>query len=101
MNRVNGNWTLYKRLILLFVEHHADSADKLDILINDNAFKEAAALAHGVKGTCGNISAIKLYLSTKDIESACISKNIDAAKAHLASFRGHLQTLLEGALILK
>lgn len=101
MNRVNGNWKLYKRLILLFVEHHGDSAKKFEALLNDNNFKEAAALAHGIKGTCGNISATRLYESVKKIESACNEENKEKAEQYLTAFKEHMEEIVTGVKILK
>lgn len=101
MNRVNGNWKLYKRLIHLFVEHHGDSAKKFELLLNKKAFKEAAILAHGIKGTCGNISATHLYESVKELELACNDEDTETTQKHLTSFSTYMDEITHGVKTLK
>ncbi|HFE36977.1 MAG TPA: response regulator [Gammaproteobacteria bacterium] len=101
MSRLNGNWKLYRKIILLFVAQHAGSVDKLESLLQQKSLDEASKLAHAVKGTCGNISATKLFSAAEKLEEACAARDMASAQSQFRLFRAYMAEIVKGVDRLK
>jgi PAS domain S-box-containing protein len=71
MHRLNGDWDLFKRVLLSFMDSHAETVETIGQFINSGDMKSAARLAHGLKGSSGNLGAGSLFQHAGILESAC------------------------------
>ena len=71
LERMGGSREIFAEILSDFCEAHAAFHHTLKQLIDAHDFKEAATLAHSVKGASGNISAHHLFEVTRDLEAAC------------------------------
>ena len=96
LQRLNGNWRAYKRILLGFRNKQSDGSERLEHLIQKNNWKEAAHLAHTLKGSAGNLGAKRLYDAAAAMEQAC--RNVDgvAADMGLKAVRDCLKQLVDG-----
>ncbi len=77
LRRVGGNSTLYLTLLNTLAEENRDIADKLRTLAERGLYDEASRLAHTLKGTAGNLSAIDLQAAAATVENALSTKRQD------------------------
>ncbi|HHJ81141.1 MAG TPA: sensor histidine kinase, partial [Candidatus Tenderia electrophaga] len=100
LQRLNGNWPAYKRILLSFRDKHSSTAKRLQQLIQQNEFDKAAGLAHTLKGSGGNLGAKQLYDTAAAMEKACRQGDVDAAKAAFDELHKRLQLLIDGLALL-
>lgn|GEM_PF-3336153 len=96
MKRYHGKWPFYKKILVLFRDHHNTVAERLSGLLKQNEFKEAMMLAHTIKGSAGNIGAMQLYNAATLMEQACRAGDSQAAVERLPSFCASLEEVLSG-----
>ncbi len=101
LQRLNGNWSAYKRILLGFRDKQAGSSERLAQMIEKNEWSEAARLAHTLKGSAGNLGAKSLYESASAVEQACRQADASAAAAALGSVRGCLAQVVDGLAVLE
>ena len=76
LHRVRGNRALMKKVILRFGEENALAAQHIRALLAEEAWDEAAAWVHAIKGVAGNIAAVDLHQCACTLEEA-IKNRVD------------------------
>jgi len=79
--RVRGNKELYEKLLSNFALNSSDDFQKLYSLVSESKFKDAATVAHTIKGVCGNIGANKLHYEIQKTEDLLREENHAALSA--------------------
>jgi HPt (histidine-containing phosphotransfer) domain-containing protein len=69
--RVNGNTTLYLRILRKFRDSHHDAAARIRVALDHGDYDSAMLVAHTVAGAGGNIGATALFQAARDVEAAC------------------------------
>jgi HPt (histidine-containing phosphotransfer) domain-containing protein len=59
LKRLRGNKAIYVRMLKLFLA--GEEINNFEAAINGGDLKEAANIAHAIKGVAGNLSLTKLY----------------------------------------
>ena len=85
---------LYRRLLGLFIEGHGDDVRQIATLIDNNDLIAARGLAHGLKGTAGNIGALTISLMASELDKALQHGDKVAAEAALAPLSERLPRLI-------
>jgi two-component system sensor histidine kinase/response regulator len=85
LDRIGGSWELYAGLVREYCESFEAIVPELESLIHRTHFRLARQKAHSLKGAAGNISAMALFESARDLENALRSKDTDAIMHHLAA----------------
>ena len=96
LDRMQGNWTGYRRILLGFRDRHADAAGRIDAMLQQQDWEGAADLAHALKGSGGNLGAKALYTDAAALERACREQDGKAARAGLRAVRASLAEIVEG-----
>jgi signal transduction histidine kinase/CheY-like chemotaxis protein len=65
---VSGRWTAYKRILKLFGNTHRDDPTRLREALDAGQLEEVRSLAHALKGSAGNIGALRLQELAAAIE---------------------------------
>jgi HPt (histidine-containing phosphotransfer) domain-containing protein len=68
LQRLRNNQELYLRLLHVFIEKHGDSANQLNQALKHNDFKQAAFIAHAIKGTAANLGAQRISFLASNLE---------------------------------
>ncbi len=101
LTRLNGNWTVYKRILLSFRDKHAGAAESLKSLILQGEWDEATRLAHTLKGSGGNLGAKQLYMAAAAMEQACRNADVDVDSAFFKILRSSLVEVIDGLAMLE
>lgn len=101
MRRYRGRWTFCKKILLLFLEQNRDSGQRLAELVELREFEEARMLAHGIKGSAGNICAPALQREAAAVELACRAQDARSLIEHMPLFRARLEEVVSGLLELR
>jgi two-component system sensor histidine kinase/response regulator len=94
LRRVNNNSRLYTKILLLFQQHHAASADEIEAAIGAEDIAKAREIAHTVKGIAGNIGAEGLFGAAKMLEQALAAAETNRFTGLVAGFREQLAVVL-------
>jgi len=100
MQRLNGNWAAYKRILLSFRDKHAEAATHLEQLIKQSEWDEAARLAHTLKGSGGNLGAKQLYKTAAAMEQACRNADVDVNGSFFKILHKSLTEVIDGLAVL-
>jgi two-component system sensor histidine kinase/response regulator len=68
LRRLQGNETLYRKLLLSFADKYAAAAGDLRRLLEGGEYLTAHHLVHDVKGLAGNLAALRLQAATAELE---------------------------------
>ncbi len=79
--RMNGNTSLFKKLLVMFTDVHAHSDGELRTALSNGDTKAARRIAHSAAGAAGNISAMRLHDAGQQLEET-IARG-DAAKIEI------------------
>jgi len=101
LTRLNGNWAIYKRILLSFRNKQSDSADKLERFILQGEWEDAALLAHSLKGSSANLGAKQLYKTTTAMEQACHNNDVDVNSTVFTALRNSLDEVIDGLAVLE
>lgn len=58
---MRGKWPVYLRILGVFLNAQATVADGLRACLADGRLKELEQLAHSLKGSAGNIGAVRVF----------------------------------------
>ena len=100
MQRLNGDWELYKTVFRSFHQRHARTATTIEAHIRQGELESAACLAHNLKGTSGNLAATGLFCQAGKLESACLEGDSDHALSMLEGLQRHLDGVMSGIELL-
>ena len=67
---VSGKTATYRRVLQLFADNHATTAERLGQQLGDGEFAAAEHLAHALKGSAGNIGASAIQQLAAQLEQA-------------------------------
>jgi len=101
LTRLNGNWTVYKRILLSFRHKQSDAVDILEKFILQGEWDEATLLAHSLKGSGGNLGAKQLYETAATIEQACRNTDVDVNSDAFKMLRSSLTEVIDGLAVLE
>jgi len=96
LQRLNGEWALYKMIFKSFHQKHVSSAEIIEEHINQGDLQSAARLAHNLKGTSGNLAATGLFSQARMLETACLEGDSEHALRILEELRLHLNEVMSG-----
>ena len=100
LNRVGGNRTLYKKLIIDFYNDTQSICEEVRKAIYDNNVVEAKKIIHGVKGRAGNISLTDLYKACEELEQGLSIKTRPRIEERISHFDRAWVKLAQAAAIL-
>lgn len=81
LNRLGNNTTLLHKIVESFVNDGPRSLTALAKALEENNSEDAQLHAHSLKGSAGNVGALKLQNLTKHLEEAAKNKNLTEVKA--------------------
>ncbi|MFO1424082.1 MAG: PAS domain S-box protein [Candidatus Competibacteraceae bacterium] len=94
---VRGQWASYRRLLTLFLDHHAQDPTRLAERAAAGDWDTVRRLAHALKGSAGNLGATAVQTAAEALQRAIDQNRDPAARPLLAeSLTTALTTLLEG-----
>ncbi len=67
---VRGKWPTYLRILRTFVSTQADAGPKLERALADGRLTDVEHIAHALKGSAGNIGALRVFEMAADVCSA-------------------------------
>ena len=68
LKRLQGNKTLYRRLLINFATDYNRVADEIHEALNEKDFDQAHSLVHNLKGLAGNLAALELQDAAVNLE---------------------------------
>ncbi|MBF0191417.1 MAG: response regulator [Magnetococcales bacterium] len=104
LDRVNGNHTVLRSILLEFEQQFSDSDRLLEQAVQDGgpeALQAAVRLAHTVKGIAGNLSATGLFLAAQALEQSLRRDERDLWMGLLQGYRFHLRQVSASILQVK
>lgn len=101
LQRLNGNWLTYKRILLSFRDKHAGAAARLEQLIQQSDWDEATRLVHTLKGSGGNLGAKQLYKTAIKMDQACRNHAVDVNSTLLKLLCNNLTEIIDGLAVLE
>ena len=84
MDRVQDDRELLIELVQIFSDDYVEKKKMLDEAVAKNDFAQVRNIAHGLKGSSGNISAKKLHPSFSNLEQMAKSQDLSKAEETLA-----------------
>jgi PAS domain S-box-containing protein len=87
LQRLGGNFELYRRLLRHFVSEHYDATAKIEAALASGKRDDAQHEAHAIKGVAGNLGAQPLYKAASDLERAL---RVEGESLPLDAFAGAL-----------
>jgi two-component system, sensor histidine kinase and response regulator len=73
--RLDGNQTLYRKLLLHFRQDHERTAAGVRDTVENDDLDAAREIVHGLKGVAGNIGAMGLMDAARDLEESLASRD--------------------------
>ncbi len=93
---VQGKLGTYRRLLDMFVQHHADDGLRLRGCLDADDLVQAQQLAHALKGVAGNLGAMAVYRAAEALCTAIRQREDRAViDGHCDALVAALQPLLE------
>lgn len=96
LQRLRGNWPVYRRILLSFRDKQSDSVSRIQSHIQQQEWEEAASLAHTLKGSGGNLGAQGLFNEAASLEQACRSADAKLAQVGLEAVSTQLAMVIGG-----
>lgn len=103
LERLNGNGRLYLSLLLEFLRDYAQSGQQIRSFLMSNSEEDTALakkLIHTVKGTAGNISAIRLFDAALMMEKK-LELSLEEQLGALEIFENALNEVVAGIVTIK
>ncbi len=95
MSRVGNDMTFYKEMVKEFVGYVPEKLNLISNGIKAGDFDAIQKNAHSIKGAAGNLSAVKIYSLTLEIENKGRGKNIAGAEDLVAELKREMERLKE------
>ncbi len=93
LDRCMGKEDLAERLLRLFVEKTREELPRLELALAANDAATLAALAHGIKGAAGSVSAMPLWETASRLETMGSAGSLEQAPDLVRSLRRQLRLL--------
>ena len=94
IQRIGGNVSAYRKLLVKFAENQADALDKLRMAFADGDKELTVRIAHTLKGVSGSIGADALYRAAAELESALKHATANMPEDLLAKAESALTAIL-------
>ena len=94
LRRVMGNRALLKKVVLRFAEANGAVDTQLRARLAEGDFEGAASMVHAMKGTSGNIAAVRLHERSKSVEQAIQERALEKLEGLLEAFSQALQEVV-------
>ena len=96
LTRIGGSSTAYLKLLRSFANNNAQFKAHLVKAMKDNDWLKAIRMAHTLKGVSGNIGAMGLFASCRDLETQLRKENKDmqSVDEHLENTHTELQQII-------
>lgn len=95
LERVAGNEDLLKRLLKVVAGTLDSDLTEMEELLNKNDFDGLAAKVHSLKGSAGNLSIIRVYEQSSQLEKAAKDKDAEGAGKALEALKAATQEFLD------
>ncbi len=95
--RMGGNGELLNKIIRSFLLDSKNSLSDLKSAIDEERLKDAQLHAHSLKGSAGNVSALKLQAITKRLEDAASNQELSVLQEEYEQCDTTLRATLEAA----
>jgi len=86
LNRLGGNTTLYRELLLEFVSEYGDVTETIRKALKEEDMESARRIVHTVKGVSGNLSVTIIYEQAVQLEEAVKKEDSRGIETLLESF---------------
>ncbi|OSM00131.1 response regulator [Magnetofaba australis] len=94
LGRVGGNHTLYRKILLDFLNNYSSFKDRLGPALESEGLENAHILTHTLKGLAGTIGARALASATQELDTLIQERDLEKAR----SWAPHVQALLDEVL---
>ena len=98
LNRLQGNQTLYRKLLLDFGVKYTEVAAEIQAALAAGDLKQAHSLVHNIKGLAGNLAATELQAAAAEFEKLIKGGQKSAAPKQLDAEFKSLKTAIDRAL---
>jgi HPt (histidine-containing phosphotransfer) domain-containing protein len=95
MKLFGGNYQLYEKVLAQYYNENQETAEQLNIAIDENRFAEAIQIVHKLKGSTGSIGAKHLYKVARKLQKALEDENETEIRQLLPVFNQSLRELLK------
>ena len=96
LGRLQDNWSVYQSILQGYQKKYSDVSAVMFDLINREDWSAAASLAHGLKGSSGNISAEKVFEIASKLEAACRGRDAALANGFITGLEQALNQVITG-----
>ena len=101
VDRVGGNRELFRTLLSTFAASRAGMAEEIESALRDGDLTQAEQLVHTLKGVSGNISARRLHIAARELESAIRMRDREAWEMRSGEARQSLKEVLSAIATLE
>lgn len=101
LDRLSGNWNLYRRFLLDFAQHYAQIPAQIRTLLTTGDLKEGEQLVHRLRGVAANLSANDVSRSARKLEEAIISQSEKEFNSLLLILDDAMEVAVTSVLTLK
>ena len=95
LQRVRGNVTLYRKLLVDFIRRNGSLCEELGATYKRGDVDELKKMVHTLKGTAGNLSAIALQKAALNLEDALKQRNMEDVDVRLMQLREIWENVLD------
>ena|GEM_PF-5554822 len=96
LKSVGGRVPSYRRLLLMFLDHHVDDAARIRAALDGGAHDEARRLAHSLKGVAATLGAEPLRAAALALETVLKAGDAAGGAAQLATLTAALDESMAG-----
>ncbi len=100
LDRLGGNQSLLKKLILNFREKYAASLTDLQTLLDNDDIESALDLVHAIKGIAGNLSFTGLFSAANKLEKSLAKNGKKVSKNKITTFERAIKEVFMSAEVL-
>lgn len=94
ISRLNGNRSVYQKLLNRFSDGHQHFASELKTRAVNGEWAEAQRMAHTMKGLAGTLGMINLQGISQDLESSVQKKDLDELRQKVRQLSDELERIL-------
>jgi two-component system sensor histidine kinase/response regulator len=95
LKRMSGNKQLLAKLLLVFADNYAGTAEDIRKALSDGNIDLARRLTHSLKGISGNLSADEVFTGSRDLEAAIKKGGKGAADVCLVKLEKALKKVIK------
>jgi len=97
LRRLMGDREIAKLILDNFVENFPQQIESLKESISKSDIAKVKRLSHSIKGSSGNLGAMRLQAAAAEIESACAGEDLNTAAMQLPKLSEQFQQFREVA----